>query len=505
MYRGLTNGSSYSYLQSVYNYTSGANKLNTVSLSGVTSRAFAYDLTGNTTQETFGGVNSNYSFGRSNLPINFIKSGVTTNYVYSASDERIIKHNTSTNGLEYYIKSTGGEDIAVFTAATNSLLWYVQGEVKFPHHTPSDFSANNSNTGATSYTTDPYNIALSQTNSYLYPDMEYKLTDHLGSTRMTYKLNFTCGAVYQNANIQYMADYYSFGKIVREYINPGTAAEKYQYTGKERDTESGYDYFNARNYHSEVGRFLSVDPMAGKYTSLSPYNYTMNNPIRFIDPDGMEVETDFLNTDSRQTLHVEDGKNQIALVSNEQFNQVQGLSSASSWNRGQSDQYEGIINSSSVHSMDSDLGILSRLTYSEMAQGNDNAKAIVAESAVNRTELKVGSHENPDGTLTSAINIPGAYDVTSAKSKRNDEFKNPETAREAVKTKNGIVLKSSYNQTAWLSSIAASYNALNGSNVGNGTIFYHSGSSTFRDNSQGYEKVNLNVMHTGIKGTWKLK
>ena len=195
----------------------------------MTSRAFAYDLNDNTTQETFGGVNSNYSFGRSNLPLNFIKSGVTTNYVYSASDERIIKHNTSTNGLEYYIKSTGGEDIAVFTATTNSLLWYVQGEVKFPHHTLTDFSANNSNTGATSYTTDPYNIALSQTNSYLYPDMEYKLTDHLGSTRMTYKLNFTCAAVYQNATIQYMADYYSFGKTVREYINPGTAAEKYQY------------------------------------------------------------------------------------------------------------------------------------------------------------------------------------------------------------------------------------------------------------------------------------
>ena len=136
--------------------------------------------------------------------------------------------------------------------------------------------------------------------------MEYKLTDHLGSTRMTYKLNFTFGAVYQNATIQYMADYYSFGKIVREYINPGTSAEKYQYTGKERDTESGYDYFNARNYHSEVGRFLSVDPLAGKYPSWSPYNYTMNNPIRFIDPSGMEVEGDIYN---KNGVHIgNDGK-----------------------------------------------------------------------------------------------------------------------------------------------------------------------------------------------------
>ena len=145
------------------------------------------------------------------------------------------------------------------------------------------------NTGATSYTADPYAIALTQTNSYLYPDMEYNLTDHLGSTRMMYKLNFTCAGAYQNATINYMADYFSFGKIVREYVNAGTAAEKYQYTGKERDTESGYDYFNARNYHSEVGRFLSVDPLAGKYPGWSSYNYTMNNPMNMVDPDGMEA------------------------------------------------------------------------------------------------------------------------------------------------------------------------------------------------------------------------
>ena len=116
--------------------------------------------------------------------------------------------------------------------------------------------------------------------------MEYKLTDHLGSTLMTYKLNFTCAAVYQNATIQYMADYYSFGKIVREYINPGTTAEKYQYTGKERDTESGYDYFNARNYHSEVGRFLSVDVKAANAPGWSSYRAFFCNPIKYSDPDG---------------------------------------------------------------------------------------------------------------------------------------------------------------------------------------------------------------------------
>ena len=56
-----------------------------------------------------------------------------------------------------------------------------------------------------------------------------------------------------------------------------------------------------------------------------------------------------------------------------------------------------------------------------------------------------------------------------------------------------------------MSSIKASFNALNGSNVGKGTIFYHSGDPTYRDDSPGYIKVNLNINYKGILGTWKLK
>jgi RHS repeat-associated protein len=291
-----------------------------------------------------------------------------------------------------------------------------------------------------------------------------------------------------------------------------TTENRYQYNGKELNTDFGLNLndYGARWYDSVLARWTSVDPLAEQYYAWNAYNYVMGRPLMFVDPTGMGAETDFLNIENGQTLHVEDGENQIALVNTEQFNQVQCLASMDSWNQEQSQQYQDLANSN-VQGMDSDLGMLSRLTYAEMAQGNDNAKAIVAESAVNRTERPLGSYENPDGTLTSAINKKGAYDVTSANSIRHDEFLAPRSATELVKIrdKQGNVVRtetrSSYNQSSWLSSITASYNALNGSNVGMGTIFYHSGSSTFRDNNTGYEKVKLNIDHKGILGTWKIK
>jgi RHS repeat-associated protein len=64
----------------------------------------------------------------------------------------------------------------------------------------------------------------------------------------------------------------------------------YQFTGKEKDDETGYNYFGARYYNSDVSVWLSVDPLADKYPSMSPYMYCAGNPVMLVDPDGMRID-----------------------------------------------------------------------------------------------------------------------------------------------------------------------------------------------------------------------
>ncbi|MBX7185678.1 MAG: RHS repeat-associated core domain-containing protein [Vicinamibacteria bacterium] len=73
------------------------------------------------------------------------------------------------------------------------------------------------------------------------------------------------------------------------------AGQSRRFTGKERDAETGLDYFGARYFASKVGRFTTVDPLMTIPANLANpqrwnrYSYGLNNPLRYIDPDGRDV------------------------------------------------------------------------------------------------------------------------------------------------------------------------------------------------------------------------
>ncbi|MBE0584671.1 MAG: RHS repeat-associated core domain-containing protein, partial [Desulfofustis sp.] len=84
------------------------------------------------------------------------------------------------------------------------------------------------------------------------------------------------------------SEFYPFGLL--RYHQQNGFASAYKFTSKERDGETGLDYFEARYYHPVIGSFISVDPYEGSpgdQQDANRYAYVRNNPIRSIDPGGM--------------------------------------------------------------------------------------------------------------------------------------------------------------------------------------------------------------------------
>ena len=105
----------------------------------------------------------------------------------------------------------------------------------------------------------------------------YYLKDHQGNNRVV---------INQSGTVEETNHYYPFGGVFASTGN----TQPYKYNGKELDTKKGlnwYDY-GARHYDAALGRFTTNDPLAEKYYSMSPYTYCADNPVKFIDPNGME-------------------------------------------------------------------------------------------------------------------------------------------------------------------------------------------------------------------------
>jgi len=108
--------------------------------------------------------------------------------------------------------------------------------------------------------------------------------DHLGGTSLVTD---------KNGEIVQALDYYPYGQTRIDEQSADFDSDN-KYTSQKLDPESGLYYYNSRYYNQDIGRFLSLDPMAlnqpegflGDPQQLNMYGYARNNPLMFNDPDG---------------------------------------------------------------------------------------------------------------------------------------------------------------------------------------------------------------------------
>ena len=117
----------------------------------------------------------------------------------------------------------------------------------------------------------------------------YNITDHLGSVRAVLKN-------WGSFPIPIVQNYFRLSASVLEITEDES---RLSFIGKENDNESWLGDFGVRKYDEEIGRFISTEPLWEKFYSISPYVYCDNNPIQFVDFDGllkeMQMETLLLN------------------------------------------------------------------------------------------------------------------------------------------------------------------------------------------------------------------
>jgi RHS repeat-associated protein len=279
-----------------YQYDNTGNRLLVVLKNNNSDRFLSYDNNGNLITDSKKGL-SNVVYDKANLPVDLdiATAGVTKHvkYQYGISDSRIFK-SIDGSKKEYYVTDASGKTLAVYSYDDNKLDWFVNGADRVAKITdPYAESFSDAKRDAViSVTGNPYKQYMYRPVSEQYvPIMDYYLYDHLGNTRVTFRIDVPLTVDISlpsfNYTILYAADYYPYGKILQEF-KMGGKTEKFLTTQHERDAETGLDYRGARFYDSDLGRFLSLDPMAAKYFAWSPYNYVLGNPLVFTDPTGRD-------------------------------------------------------------------------------------------------------------------------------------------------------------------------------------------------------------------------
>ncbi len=222
-------------LRQVREYTTGGDPY-AVTQAG-DDKTYLYDNNGNMTQKD--STQHTIVWNEDNKPQTITDNSQDTRFVYDYQGQRVKKidaNGSTTTYIGNYYECTDG------TCTRHTFA----GSKRFASHTPGE--------------------------SYYYH------TDHLGGL-----YTLTKGSDGTSAEF---ACYYPFGGT---RVDSGSANLPYKFTGQELDPETKLYNFNARQYHADLGRFISPDsivPSPGDPQTLNRYSYCRNNPQLFVDPTG---------------------------------------------------------------------------------------------------------------------------------------------------------------------------------------------------------------------------
>jgi len=278
-------------------YQYSGNRLNQIIENAMNSTGYEggnntidYDLNGNMTNMKDKGIQDIF-YNHLNLPNTFFisqynPSGVASNfdlnYVYRADGTKLRKTYNST-GPRGSTKTTNITDyldgFQYSHSEVTQCLWcrtsFAYEERAYAKPLPGG--------GTPAFTLD---FVITSQGFYSFRENRYiyQYKDQLGNARISFAKDSTGALEVTDKN-----DYYPLGL---NHIGNGLGLLgsyfSYKYNGKELQETGMYDY-GARFYMPDIGRWGVEDEKAEKYRSWSPYNYAINNPILYIDPDGKDI------------------------------------------------------------------------------------------------------------------------------------------------------------------------------------------------------------------------
>ena len=149
-------------------------------------------------------------------------------------------------------------------------------------------------------------------------EVNYFLTDHLGSVRVI--VDGTGKVLERN-------DYYPFGARQVRSDYPQLAANRFKYNGKEEQVTGGLGYldYGMRMGDLALGRWFSTDPLSENYLSQSPYHFSGNNPVVYVDQDGQALDW-YTNKDETAWLWRDSKEKEVEIDGETYYNKGSTLS-----------------------------------------------------------------------------------------------------------------------------------------------------------------------------------